>query len=408
VDIDRFSTMNQVWGHATSDDVLMVVASRLRAAVRPEDVVARLGSDRFGAVVACAPGVEAQAVARRIHEALESPAAVEAGDVPVRVSVGVAARESPEETAASLLSVAGEALAVAKAEGGGRVSVLGPEARAKLGERVRLEGELHSAIERDEFRWHYQPVVDLSSGAVRGVEALLRWQHPQRGLLAPDAFLDVAQRGGLMPAIGRRTLARACRKLVEWSARLPAFAGTNVAVNVSAPELRDDGLVESVRTALAESELPAWRLLLEITETSLIVEDSTVVSQLAALRAVGVPLALDDFGTGYSSLSHLRTFPVQVLKVDRSFVSVPDGGAGDARLTPGIIRLARDIDLDVVAEGIETAQQSELLRTFGAQYGQGYFSSRPLPPDRFEEWCRATAHPRRRSWRPRRLATSGV
>lgn len=378
LDLDRFKVVNDSLGHAAGDRLLVQVADRLRGCVRPGDTVARLGGDEFTVLLdGVAHTAAAEAAAAQVVTAMRTPFAVGDRDLAVTASIGIAVAAPGQTDPADLLRDADVALYRAKERGTARWVVFEPAMGAALRERAELEADLGQAPDRDELWLAYQPVVDLATGAVVGVEALVRWQHPQWGLLQPGQFIPLAEETGQVERIGRWVLAKACRQARVWQDRLadPPV----VAVNLSTQQFRRPDLVEVVAFMLRETGLDPRLLKLEITESAVAADAETAVTTLRRLKALGVGLAIDDFGTGYSSLNYLRHFPVDALKIDRSFVAGLGQDDGDEAIVAAIIGLAHTLGLQVVAEGIETTAQVSLLRVMGCEQGQGYHFGRPQP-----------------------------
>ena len=372
LDLDRFKALNDRYGHDAGDDVLVELTERLRSVVRPGDTVARLGGDEF--VVLCDPIVgelEAVGVADRVAQAVTEPFLVEDNEVHLTASVGIAfARDG--DTAETVLGHADAAMYQAKERGKARFQVFDTAMHDEALARLRTEQSLRQALEADQFALVYQPLVELESEQCVGVEALLRWHHPQRGLLAPAEFLSVAEESGLIVPIGTWVLREACRQAARWQEHA-ATRELKVHVNVSARQLTTR-LPEIAADALAASGADPARVCLEITETVLMADAPLAVRVLRSLKSLGLALSIDDFGTGYSSLSYVNSLPVDQLKIDRSFVH--DLGSGhEAPVVLAVVGLAHALDLDVVAEGVETADQLERLRGMGCDLGQGFYWS---------------------------------
>ncbi|MGK5169062.1 putative bifunctional diguanylate cyclase/phosphodiesterase [Geodermatophilus sp. CPCC 205761] len=379
IDLDGFKAVNDSLGHQAGDALLITVADRLRSAVRAGDTVARLGGDEFAVLVEQADDGtdEVGATAARVLDVLGRPMHLAGQRVAISGSVGIAVAHDGA-TAESLVRDADIAMYAAKVAGRGRSVVFDPAMRAAALERRRLEQELTGALAADQFRLVYQPVVDLADERVVGFEALLRWESPTLGAVAPNDFVPVAEELGLIGDIGAWVLREACRTAAAWRREHAGAADTTMAVNVSAVQLASADLLDHVRAALAASGLPAEALVLEVTETALVDDPERAAESLVALRELGVRMALDDFGTGYSSLGYLRQFTVDVLKVDRSFVAtIADDGEVPA-IVRGLIDLGRALDLEVVAEGVETAAQRDLLAAGRCDRAQGYLFARPL------------------------------
>ncbi|SFU04998.1 diguanylate cyclase (GGDEF) domain-containing protein [Geodermatophilus amargosae] len=379
LDLDGFKAVNDSLGHAAGDALLREVATRLRAAVRADDTVARLGGDEFAVLVEQTGEGDDEALlaAARALEVLARPVPLPGGPVTVSASVGVAVGRGGV-AGESLIGDADLALYAAKLDGRNRVQRFEPGMRAAALAARELEQELRGAVDRGEFRLAYQPVIGLADRRVTGFEALLRWDNPRLGPVTPDRFVPVAEAAGLMDEIGAWVLREACTTAAVWRHRHPGAGPFTMAVNVSATQLTSPDLVGSIAHALAESGLPAGALVLEVTETALVGDPGRAAACLSALRALGVRLALDDFGTGYSSLAHLRQFTVDVLKIDRSFVSSMAEGEPLPAIVRGTIDLGRTLGLEVLAEGVEHEHQARLLAEGRCDTAQGYLFARPL------------------------------
>ncbi|MBA2769156.1 MAG: EAL domain-containing protein [Sporichthyaceae bacterium] len=376
IDLDGFKTVNDSLGHPVGDQVLVVVANRIRSILRTQDTVARLGGDEFAVLIEDEPEEVAIATAERILAALRERLEVDERSVVVTASIGIASGGAAT-TADELLRNADLAMYAAK-ERGNRFERFQPAMHAFAVQRLVLQADLQTALDRNEFFLQYQPVMSLTSGRVTGVEALLRWRHPHRGVIPPLEFIPLAESSGLILSIGTWVVHEACRQLCEWRRKHPAAAeGLTAAVNVAVSQLEAPNLVDEVAGALAENGLKAEDLVLEITESAMS-EHLEVGPTLRELRRIGVVLALDDFGTGYSSMSRLRLFPVQKVKIDRSFVK-EIGHSGDSDvLVVTTLALAHGLGMEAVAEGVETQAQLEFLRDNGCAEAQGYLFSRPV------------------------------
>ncbi|PRY51094.1 PAS domain S-box-containing protein/diguanylate cyclase (GGDEF)-like protein [Geodermatophilus tzadiensis] len=379
VDLDGFKAVNDTLGHDAGDLLLFEVAGRLRGAVRADDTVARLGGDEFAVLVEQPGDGEAHAVvtAERLLEVLTRPIQVDGTSVTVTAAVGIALGRG-NVTAGSLIADADLALQAARSDGRGGVRRYDPGMRAAAEAARELEQELRGALERGEFRLVYQPVVTLADRRVTGFEALLRWESPRLGPVGPDRFVPAAETAGLIGDIGAWVLREACGTAAAWRRAHPGAGDLTIAVNVSAAQLTSAGLVDQIAVALTESGLPAGALVLEVTETALVRDPEHAAASLTALRTLGVRLALDDFGTGYSSLAHLRQFTVDVLKIDRSFVSTMAEGEPMPAIVRGTIDLGRTLGLEVLAEGVEHDHQARLLVEGNCDSAQGYLFARPL------------------------------
>jgi diguanylate cyclase (GGDEF)-like protein/PAS domain S-box-containing protein len=381
IDLDRFKPVNDLLGHEAGDHLLMEVANRLTTVARGDDTVARLGGDEFVVVAEHVDSLATvQAIARRIEEALCAPVELGAGPSQVFASVGFA-RSDENSTSESLLADADGAMYLVKAERRGDIR----KTVVRVSERRAVAEGLITALRENQLLVYYQPVVDLASGEIDGVEALVRWQHPERGLLFPGDFIAVAEEAGLDIPLGRAVLGQACAQLARW--RAAGVAETfSIAVNMSAAQLADGTFPETVREVLSDTGVPAANVCLEITERDALERsgrgsDRPVNASLTALRKVGVQLAIDDFGTGYSSLSHLRQFPVDVLKVDRSFVNGLGRNRNDSSIVRAVVSLARAMELTTIAEGVEQPEQADQLAAMGCNRAQGFLYSRAVPPE---------------------------
>ena len=381
IDLDDFKTVNDSLGHAAGDELLVSVAARIRESIRPEDTCARLGGDEFAVMVeGIAEPEGAVTVARRILSSMAAPLTVAGSDVNVQGSVGIALG-SGDQTASEIMRSADLAMYRAKAEGKGRYALYEPSMHERVLERLELKADLQRAVVADEFSVHYQPIVTLESGSIVGVEALVRWNHPQRGLVLPGDFIGLAEETGLILPLGRHVLQAACRQAASW--RSEGHSRLGVSVNISAKQLASRSLPAEVTQALAGAALDATALTLEITE-SMLLDSPVVVSRLDELRGLGVRIAIDDFGTGYSSLNYLRRFPVDTLKIARAFVEEVGSSQEQHRLVAAILRLGSTMGLDTVAEGIELEAQRDALRALKCRYGQGFFYSRPVPAEELD------------------------
>jgi diguanylate cyclase (GGDEF)-like protein/PAS domain S-box-containing protein len=381
LDLDDFKTVNDSLGHGAGDELLVAVAERLGAAIREFDTVARFGGDEFAVLLADGPATAvAEAVARRLVRTFDEPFTVGGRELFVGASIGIAKGRDPEV----LLRDADIALYTAKAAGKGHYRFFESSMRSAALDRLELTGELQRPELLDELVVHYQPMFDLESGNVEGIEALLRWQHPTRGLVAPLEFVPLAEDTGAISAIGRWVLREACAQAAQLHARFPRGRLLTVSVNVSVRQLRDPGFAHDVDTALQAASLAPHALVLEVSEAVLMDGDSDVLAALESLRGLGVRIAVDDVGTGSSPLAYLRRMQVDRLNVDRSLVRGVDGDRGDAALVEGLVGLARALGIELVAEGIERQSQLETLRRLRCGGGQGFSLARPLPLDELE------------------------
>ena len=376
VDLDDFKIVNDTLGHAAGDALLQAVTERISASVRSNDLVARLGGDEFAILTDDAPDLKRSlAMAERLTRELRLPYAINERTVSVTASIGIASARDATESADDVVRNADVAMYMAKANGKAGFAVFDPGMHAAIRDRHELGAQLQHAVELGQLRLMYQPIVDLRDGVLAGVEALVRWQHPERGLVAPGEFIEIAEENGAILPIGRWVLREACREAMGWSDMDP---DSFLCVNVSAREIQQPGFVDAVQEALAEAGMAAARLNLEITETALLKATPSTIATLEALRDLGVGIVIDDFGTGYFSLSHLRQFPVDVLKIASEFVQVPDTDSKTAALAGAIIAMGGSLGIKTVAEGIETAEQAARMRDLGCSYAQGFFFAKPL------------------------------
>jgi diguanylate cyclase (GGDEF)-like protein/PAS domain S-box-containing protein len=379
LDLDDFKAVNDRLGHAEGDRLLVAVGERLRSATRAGDTVARLGGDEFAVIVEETEPSEADAAARRILETLASPFILAGREVVARASVGIAIQTADEGDADELLRRADIAMYAAKGRGGDCHVTYEPLLYDATVARMELKADLRGALERGELHVAYQPIVDLDSGAITGSEALMRWEHPERGAIPPIEFIPLAEESGLILELGRWILETACRQTRAWQTET-GQAGLTIAINLSGRQISDPELVSDVDRVLSASGLDPRTLTLEITESVLIQDVEATVVAFRALKSLGIRLAIDDFGTGYSSLSYLRQFPIDTLKIDRSFINSLDGSDDSQALVRSILNLSATLRLEAVAEGIETSEQHLVLRALGAQRGQGYLFARPMRP----------------------------
>jgi diguanylate cyclase (GGDEF)-like protein len=380
VDIDDFEEINHGLGYEAGDRLLAVVGERLEASVRPEGTAARLCGDEFAVLLEDVPDrVSATAVAKRIGKALRAPIELAGSEVLVSASVGVAVGGSDQEDSPeSLLRNADVAMHAAKEKGKARHQVFDPGADTTTSRRSLVEAEMRRAIKEGEFRVYYQPVVALETGEVREVEALVRWQHPVYGLIPPGEFVPLAEQTGLIAFIGHRVLREACRQVRLWQKEHPSNPPLTLSVNVSARQFRLPNLTEEIIGILEKTGLDPRHLKLEITE-SVMVHDALAIAALRRLKASGIKLAMDDFGTGYSNLSYVKHLPLDILKIDRAYVSGLGKNAEDAAIVHATVAFAKALSLEVTAEGIENAEQLARLRELGCELGQGYHFAKPLP-----------------------------
>jgi len=388
MDLDGFKMINDSMGHLVGDQLLVGVAGRLEKCLRSTDTVARLGEtftvarlggDEFTVVLDHIKDPnDAKRAADRMMKALAVPFILGGKEVFTSVSIGIALGNSSYEQPEDILRDADTAMYRAKSLGKARYEVFDADMRASVMARLQLETDLRHALEREEFRNFYQPIVNLASGDIVGFEALLRWEHPKRGLLGPEEFIPVAEETGLIRELGWWNLREACRQISEWRANLAEHPELTISVNLSAKQFLQANLVEDIGKLLRELALPAEALKLEITESTVMADPAAAVEMLQQIKALGIRLAIDDFGTGYSSLSYLHRFPLDTLKIDRSFISgMGDDGEG-MEIARTILPMANNLRLDVVAEGVETIQQVAMLKKLHCKYAQGFYFSKPL------------------------------
>lgn len=379
LDLDQFKAVNDSLGHRAGDELLRSVAKRLSESLRGTDVVARLGGDEFGMLLGdLTSSTDAARVAEKVLTALSTPHLQPSYELFTSASVGLAIYPDDGEEPLTLLKNADAAMYLAKKEGRNTYRFFSADINAKAHEYLVLANNLRHALERNEFHLLFQPVVDLSTGRIIGAEALLRWTHPESGLVSPATFIPIAETTGLIGVIGEWVLYEACRQATQWQ-RL-GHPPVRVAVNLSARQFREPGLVEKIEAVLAETGLaPQW-LELEITETMMMENPERVKTILGELHARGISIAIDDFGTGYSSLSYLKAFPCDFVKIDRSFIDGVPKDQNDITITETVIGMAQRLGMRVIAEGIETSEQLEFLRRGGCEEGQGFLFSKPLPP----------------------------
>jgi diguanylate cyclase (GGDEF)-like protein/PAS domain S-box-containing protein len=387
LDLDGFKMINDSLGHLVGDQLLVGVASRLEKCLRATDTVARLGE---GFIVARMGGDEftvlledlkdpgdAKLAAERLIKAVTSPFMLGGREVFTSLSIGIALSNPGYEQAEDILRDADTAMYRAKSMGKARYEIFDADMRASVVARLQLETDLRRALEHGEFHNVYQPIVSLAAGQIVGFEALLRWQHPTRGLLGPEEFIRVAEETGLIRDLGWWNLREACRQMTNWRADYRAYSQLTMSVNLSPKQFLQPNLAEDIESLLRELNLPPQALKLELTESTVMGDPSAAVEMLQQIKSLGISLAIDDFGTGYSSLSYLHRFPLDTLKIDRSFIS-SIGNGQDTEIARTILPMALNLHLDVVAEGVETIEQLVLLKKLQCKYGQGYYFSKPL------------------------------
>jgi diguanylate cyclase (GGDEF)-like protein len=389
IDLDNFKRVNDSLGHAWGDHVLLTVAARLRGALRATDTAARLGGDEFTVLIEDVESPStAIAIAERIAQLLREPIELQGRPFFIGGSVGIALGGSNADAPAELLRKADVAMYRSKTTGKGRSCVYGVhdvEQTASLLPRLELESDLRVALVRNELRLHYQPIVALQSGVIRAVEALLRWEHPRRGMISPAEFIPVAEETGLIVELGQWVVEQACAQAVAWRAALPERGAITMCVNLSPRQFQHPRLVEDVARALDETGMDPSKLSLEVTESLMVHDRELAVAKLKGLRQLGPQLAVDDFGVGYSGLRYLRDFPVNTLKIDRVFVADIHRDAYNSAIVRSVVALAQALGLRVTAEGIETEAERQHVIELGCYGGQGYLFGRPMSAAAFFE-----------------------
>jgi diguanylate cyclase (GGDEF)-like protein len=384
MDLDNFKGVNDSLGHSAGDRLLTQVAERVQGCLRAVDTVARLGGDEFAILLEdVGARDEAIEITTRIFDALKPKFDLDGKDLLVRASIGIAISDPVRHglSGEALLRDADTAMYVAKAHGKGRCEVFEESMQVAMIERLELLADLQRAVECHEFVLRYQPVILLATGQLFGVEALVRWQHPRRGLIQPVDFISLAEDSGAILPLGAWILQEACRQAAAWERAFPDSGEWTLSVNISAKQLQHPGYVAEVERILAETQLPPHRLILEITESVMMQDVTLMMTRLTDLKALGVRLAIDDFGTGYSSLSYLRQFPFDLLKIDKSFIDDVTAVPQQKELTRAIIELGKTLELELVAEGIENPDQLSRLQSLDCQFGQGYYFAQPLEPE---------------------------
>ena len=393
IDLDDFKRVNDTLGHRCGDELLVGVAERLQTGVRAADTVARLGGDEFAVLIEQAEDEVVDRIAERMLAAFHAPYRVEGDNLKISASIGVAS-SAAHKTAEDLLRNADIAMYSAKGDGKGRIATYAPEMEERLLSRLVAEGELREAVRGDQLVVLYQPVYDLPSGNMVAAEALVRWQHPSRGLIAPLEFIPLAEETGLIVELGAQVLRKACFQAAEWGRQHPG-RGLMVSVNLSPRQLVEPDLGQLVSDVLEETGLDPGLLILEITETALMRNVQKAVAALAELRQLGVQLALDDFGTGYSSLSHLRQFPIDTIKIDKSFIDGLTRTGEQSAIARAVLEIGKILGVDVVAEGVESEEQLAMLRNLDCRSAQGYLFSQPVTSAVVGEMLAGTAVGRR-------------
>jgi diguanylate cyclase (GGDEF)-like protein/PAS domain S-box-containing protein len=386
LDLDNFKNINDSLGHTEGDYLLKILAQRLEGCLRAGDTAARLGGDEFAILLQdSAQTAQVVKVAERILQTVGSPFFLRGKEVFIGVSIGIAGSHTGCDEADVLLRNADVAMYVAKNRGKGRYEIFEPSMHEAALDRLEFEAALRRAVDAKEFRLHYQPIVEFQSGQVVGLEALVRWNHPHRGLIPPDKFIPLAEETGLIVPLGQWVLEEACRQFQSWQKRFPHQDSLTITVNLSGRQLQQKDLADAISKALEDSGLSPQKLILEITESVMMQDTQITLNKLRELKALGIRLAIDDFGTGYSSLSYLQRFPIDVLKIDRSFIRIINKGSEESALVQAIITLAKTLQLRIIAEGIEGIEQKERLQQLGCEFGQGFLFAKPKTPEEIEE-----------------------
>ncbi len=388
LDVDRFKTINDSLGHSNGDTLLVAISKRMSDVLRPGDTLARLGGDEFAALLEpCAEPRHARRVAERFHGQFKEPFRLDGHEVYITTSIGIAMSASHYKHPEECLRDADTAMYRAKSSGRGGHAIFDREMHQRAVEQLKLENDLRRAVARREFRVHYQPIVDLNSGKIQGFEALVRWEHPERGMIYPDSFIPMAEESGLISQIGWLVFEEACQQLAAWRTQSdqPLF----ISVNLSSRQLMESDLVPRVKAVLARTGCRPQDLRLELTETMIMENADAGAQQLASLADLQLKVYIDDFGTGYSSLSYLHRLPTYAIKIDRSFVTAM---ASNPEIVGTIVTLARSLNMEVEAEGIETETQLEQLKQLGCHSGQGFYFSEALHSTAASRELNATYH----------------
>ncbi|MDP9468989.1 MAG: EAL domain-containing protein [Chloroflexota bacterium] len=407
IDLDDFKVVNDTLGHGAGDALLVAVTKRISGLVRQGDLVARLGGDEFAILTDDDPELpRSRAIAERLVRDLRAPFILGGESVTVTASIGIASARDLTESASDVVRNADVAMYMAKANGKAGFAIFDPGMHAAIRERHELGAQLRRAMDLDQLRLEFQPIVSLATGATAGMEALVRWQHPERGLVPPGQFIEIAEENGAILPIGHWVLQQACQRAAEWQRLGMTVPETFMCVNVSASEIQQPGFVEAVRDTLRETGFEPKGLVLEITETALLKATPPTIATLDSLRDLGVRIVIDDFGTGYFSLSHLRQFPVDALKIASEFVQDAEVDSRSSALAGAIVAMSESLHIMTVAEGIETSEQAERMRSLGCTYGQGFFFARPQSEAEVTQILRAgtseTAPPTSATGRTRR------
>lgn len=387
LDLDNFKTINDSLGHAVGDKLLIAFTERLQSCLRKSDTAARLGGDEFAILIEDAKTNEAAAaIASKLHDILNLPIMIEGKDIFVTISIGIANTKTGDEKPEELLRNADVAMYMAKRQGKSRSIIFERQMHEALMERIEIEENLRLAIEKEEFSLHYQPIIDLKSTRIVGMESLVRWNRSEKGVISPAQFIPIAEDTNLILPLGKWILEESCRQAQKWQHQFEDGTYLSIAVNLSIRQFQQKELVEIVANALSKSGLSPQRLVLEITENHMLQNTETTIKKLHDLKDLGIRLAIDDFGTGYSSLSYLTRFPVDILKIDKSFIDKITQGKKGVALARAIIMMSESLNLKTVAEGIEHFEQAETLQNLGCGFGQGYYFSKPLSKIEMDEF----------------------
>jgi diguanylate cyclase len=379
IDLDNFKTVNDSFGYAAADALLKAVANRLQTCLRPSDTAARFGGDEFAVLIEGSDHLEGGVlVAERIRDTFHTPFTVNETEVFVTVSIGIATTLDGNDDPLELQRNADAAMYMAKSEGKDRYIVFEREMHEAVGDRLHVEADLHKAIQQKEFEIYYQPIIDLNSKRMIGMEALTRWRHPERGLIPPMEFIPLAEETNLIVPLGTWILEEACRQAREWQLAYESEERIAITVNISSRQFQDSSLLPAVKRALAMSGLLAGDLILEMTEGTMLANSQSTLEKFYELKEIGVQLAIDDFGTGYSSLSYLQRFPIDILKIDKTFIDKIDLGPEASAVTQAILTMSNNLHLRTIAEGIEHPEQILKLQNLGCEMGQGFHFARPM------------------------------
>jgi diguanylate cyclase (GGDEF)-like protein len=391
IDIDDFKIVNDSLGHETGDRLLVAVAARLASTLRGADTIGRMGGDEFVVLIdGSDPMVAPELVAERLLDVMQEPFELDGSLTSLHANTSIGIAVGDRATGGELLRDADIALYKAKAEGKNRYEFFHPKMQSEIGRRLRLEYDLRSALDADQFRLVYLPIYNLDDLSVVGVEALLRWVHPVEGLLGPDEFIPILEQTGQIREVGVWVLQEACTQMAVWHSRGDTL---NLSLNISGRQLDDDRIIEHIRHALHSSGLPPSALIVEVTENALMRDKSAAARRMRAIKDLGVSIAVDDFGTGYSSLAYLRQFPIDCIKIDRSFTSAIAGSPESLTLIRTLVQLGKDLGLKTLAEGVETLGEMDVLRADRVNEAQGYLFAQPLDPEMFESHLLAPVRP---------------